>query len=108
VDPTTVLSNLRGRVSANGGIARLSKFSFAEPGTLAEIEGTYNLVDKSLNLRGVLHTGGTLADTTSGFKSVVLKALGPFIKKKSITVVPFVIKGTSTDPSFALDLTAKR
>jgi hypothetical protein len=108
VDPATVLSNLKGNVSANGGIAKLSKISFTEPGTRAEIEGTYNLVDKNVNLRGVLHTSGKLADTTSGFKSVVLKALGPFIKKKSITVVPFVITGTSSDPSFALDLDAKR
>jgi hypothetical protein len=108
VDASTVLSNLKGHVSANGGIATLSRISFTEPGTLAEIEGTFNLVDKSVNLRGLLHTSGKLADTTSGFKSVVLKALGPFIKKKSITVVPFVIKGTASDPSFALDLDAKR
>ena len=108
LDAATVLSNLMGHVLADGGIANLSKISFSEPGTLAEIEGTYNLVDKKLNLRGVLHTSGKLADTTSGFKSVVLKALGPFIKKKSITVVPFVITGTSSDPSFALDLDARR
>jgi hypothetical protein len=103
-----VLSNLKGHVSANGGVARLSNISFSEPGTQAEIEGTYNLIDKNVNLKGVLHTSGKLADTTSGFKSVVLKALGPFFKKKSVTVVPFVITGTSSDPSFALDLGAKR
>ncbi len=108
VDSSTVLSNLTGHVSATGGIAKLSKVSFTEPGTLAEIEGTYNLVNKTVNLRGVLHTSGKLADTTSGFKSVVLKALGPFIKKKSVTVVPFVITGSSSDPSFALDLDARR
>ncbi|MGD0438486.1 MAG: AsmA-like C-terminal region-containing protein [Bryobacteraceae bacterium] len=108
VDQSTVLSNLKGQVSANGGIAKLSRISFTEPGTLAEIDGTYNLVDKKLNLRGVLYTNGKLDDTTSGFKSVVLKALGPFIKKKSLTVVPFTITGTSSDPSFALDLAAKR
>jgi hypothetical protein len=108
LDTTIVVSNLKGHVSVSGGIANLSKASFTEPGTLAEIEGTYNLIDKKLDLRGVLHTSGKLADTKSGFKSLVLKAMGPFIKKKSITVVPFVIKGTSSDPSFALDLTAKR
>ena len=107
VNPETVLSNLKGHVSANGGSAKLSKISFTEPGTLAEIEGTYNLIDHRVNLRGVLHTSGKLADTTSGFKAVVLKALGPFFKKKSITVVPFVITGTSSDPSFVLDLGAK-
>jgi hypothetical protein len=107
-DTTIVLSNLKGHVSASGGIAKISKVSFTEPGTLAEIEGTYNLIDKKLNLRGVLHTSGKLADTKTGFKSLVLTALGPFLKKKSITVVPFVITGTANDPSFALDLTAKR
>jgi AsmA-like C-terminal region len=108
VDTATVLSNLKGHFSANGGIAKLSQISFTEPGTLAEIEGTFNLVDKKLNLRGVLTTNGKLADTTSGFKSVVLKSLGPFIKKKSVTVVSFSITGTSGAPSFALDLAAKR
>jgi hypothetical protein len=107
VDPATVLSNLKGNFSTKDGIAKLSRISFTEPGTLAEIEGTFNLVDKRLNLRGVLHTSGKLADTTSGFKSMVLKALSPFLKKKSVTVVPFAITGTSTDPSFALDLAPK-
>ncbi len=108
VDASTVLSNLKGHLSASGGIAKLSSISFTEPGTLAEIEGTYNLVDKSLNLRGVLTTNGKLADTTSGFKAVVIKALGPLIKKKSVTMVPFSITGTSSAPSFGLDLAAKR
>lgn len=105
VDASTVLSNLKGRVAATGGIATLSNISFTEPGTSAEVEGTYNLIDQSLNLRGVLRTSGKLDDTQSGFKSVILKALGPLMKKKSITVVPFVIKGTASSPSFALDLT---
>jgi AsmA-like C-terminal region len=106
-DGATVLSNLKGRFSTNGGIAKLSEVSFTEPGTLAQIDGTFNLVDKSLNLRGVLTTDGKLADTTSGFKAVVVKALGPFITKKSVTVVPFSITGTSSKPSFSIDLASK-
>ena len=85
MNPETVLSNLKGHVSVNGGIAKLSKISFTEPGTLAEIEGTYNLIDKNLNLRGVLHTRGKLADTTSGFKSLVLKALGPYSLRRNLS-----------------------
>jgi hypothetical protein len=30
------------------------------------------------------------------------------LKKKTVTVVPFTVTGTSTKPSFSLDLTAKR
>jgi hypothetical protein len=108
VDSATVLSNLKGHVSTNAGIATLSRISFTEPGTLAEIGGSFNLIDKSLNLLGMLHTSGKLSDTTSGFKSFVLKALSPFLKQKSMTEVPFVITGTANNPSFALSLTAKR
>ncbi len=107
-NPATVLSDLKGHVTAKAGIAQLSSVSFTEPGTLAEVAGTYNLLNKTVNLKGVLHTNGKLADTTSGFKSVVLKALSPFIKKKSLTVVPFTVTGTSSDPSFSLDLLGKR
>jgi hypothetical protein len=107
-DPTVVLSNLKGHFAAQGGIARLSNVSFTEPQTLAEIEGTYNLLDTGVKIQGVLHTSGKLADTTGGFKSLVLKALNPFLKKKNITVVPFEINGTSSDPVFSLDLKGKR
>lgn len=107
-DRSTVLSNLTGTVSVNGGVAKLSRISFTEPDTVAELQGTYNLIDKKLDLRGVLHTSGKLDDTKSGFKSFVLKALTPLLKKKTVTVVAFIITGTSDKPSFALDLTAKR
>ena len=39
---------------------------------------------------------------------MVLKAIGPLLKQKSVTVVPFAIRGTSSNPSFALDFTAER
>ncbi len=107
-DPETVLSNLKGHVSVKNGIATLSDVSFTAPGTLAEIRGTYNLLDKTVNLQGVLHTNGKLSDAASGFKALVLKAVVPFLKKKTVTIVPFTVTGTSMKPSFALDLDAKR
>ena len=107
-DPATALSNLRGRVTVKNGIATLSDISFTAPGTFAEIAGTYNLLNKTIDLRGVLHTNGKLSDTTSGFKAIVLKGLSPFLKKKSVTVVPFTITGTSAHPVFGLDLDGKR
>ena len=107
-DPETVLSKFTGRVSMKNGIATLSNVSFSAPGTRAQLRGTYNLVDRKVDLHGILHTDGKLSDTTSGFKELVLKAVGPFLKQKSVTVVPFSITGTSPDPSFALDFTEKR
>jgi hypothetical protein len=107
-DPETVVSNLKGHISVKNGIAELSGVSFSTPGTLAEMRGTYNLLNKTINLMGVLHTNGKLSDTTSGFKAVVLKAIVPFMKKKSVTIVPFTITGTSAHPAFALDFDGKR
>jgi hypothetical protein len=107
-DPETVLSQLGGQVSVKNGVATLSNVSFTAPGTRAEIQGTYSLTDRKVELHGILYTNGKLADTTSGFKALVLKAIGPLLKQKSVTVVPFAITGTSSKPSFALDFTAKR
>jgi hypothetical protein len=106
-DPETVLSQFRGQVSVKNGVAALSNVSFSAPGTVAQLQGTYNLLDRKVDLHGVLYTNGKLSDTTSGFKALVLKAVGPFLKKKSVTVVPFSITGTSSNPSFALDFAGK-
>jgi hypothetical protein len=107
-DPETVLSNLRGQVSVKNGVATLLNTSFTAPGTRAEIGGTYNLLTKMVDLRGILHTNGKLSDTTTGFKAIVLKGLSPFLKKRNVTIVPFTITGTSSQPAFALDLDGKR
>ena len=48
VDPTTVLSDLKGYVSAKGGIVQLSSVTFTEPGTVAELAGTYDLINKTV------------------------------------------------------------
>jgi AsmA-like C-terminal region len=106
-DPGTVLSKLSGQVSVKNGVATLSNVYFSAPGTRAQLQGTYNLVDQKVDLHGILQTGGKLSDTTSGFKALVLKAVGPFLKHKSVSVVPFSITGTSADPSFALDFAQK-
>lgn len=106
-DPETVLSKLSGQVSVKNGVADLSNVSFSAPSTHAQLQGTYNLLDQKVDFHGILYTGGKLSDTTSGFKALVLKAVGPFLKQKSVTVVPFSITGTSLNPSFALDFAQK-
>jgi hypothetical protein len=107
-DPETTLSELRGQVAVKNGVATLSNVSFSAPGTRAQLQGTYNLLDREVDFHGILYTNGKLSDTTAGFKALVLKAVGPLLKQKSVTVVPFSITGTSARPSFALDFTQKR
>jgi hypothetical protein len=107
-DPQTALSNLKGHVEAQNGIATLTGVSFAIPGGTTRMRGTFNLLNRALDFQGILETDGKLADATSGFKALVVKAITPFMKKNRITTVPFTIKGTSAHPEFGLDLTAKR
>lgn len=107
-DPRTVLSDLSGHVEARNGIATLTGVSFGVPGGFAEMRGTFNLLSTAIDIQGVLQTDGKLSDATSGFKALVLKVVTPLMKKNRVTIVPFRIKGTSSNPEFALDFDGKR
>ena len=107
-DPNTVLSDIKGHVSAHNGIASLSHVSFIIPGADANMSGTYNLLDKAVHLEGTLRTTGEISDTTSGLKAGFLKLLSPFLKKHSVTVVPFKITGTAQHSTLSLDLARKK
>ncbi|MGI8959928.1 MAG: AsmA-like C-terminal region-containing protein [Bryobacteraceae bacterium] len=108
-DPATVLSNLKGHVVAGDGIATLSNLSFRVPGAYARIYGTYSLIDYKVDLHGTLITTGKIADATSGFKAVLVKAITPLFKKKaSAKIVHFKITGKYQHTTVSLDLGAKK
>jgi hypothetical protein len=103
-DARTMLGDLRGHVAFRNGIATLTKGSFTVPGASATIHGTYNLLDHTVNLHGVLDTKGKLSDSTTGFKSLIAKLITPFFKKKNeVKLVPFKITGTFANASVSLD-----
>ncbi len=106
-DGPMTLSDLSGHFSARGGLATLSQIHFTIPGGHAVMSGTYNLLNENIHCSGVLRTTGNVSDTTSGVKAVMLKVLVPFLKKRSVTVVPFVITGTVQHPNFGLNLMDK-
>src|SRR5579884_794790 len=104
-DPRTVLSNLKGHVVARDGIATFTNLSFSVPGAVAHLHGTFDLKSEMVNLHGVLDTDGSISDTTSGFKALVLKAITPFFKKKrSMKEIPFHITGRYGHTSTGLDI----
>jgi AsmA-like C-terminal region len=108
-DPSTVLSNLKGHVVVRDGIATLSNVSFSVPGAFARLYGTYSLTDYKVDLHGTLITTGKVADATSGFKAVVVKAITPFFKKRaSAKIVHFKITGTYQHIGVSLDLHQKQ
>ena len=106
-DASTVLSNLKGHVTLKDGTAAFSNLSFSVPGALASMHGTYNLISEKIDLHGTLKTDSAPSNTTHGMKSLMLKVLQPFFKKKPATyLMPIKITGTYRHPLFGLDLMA--
>ena len=106
-DAQTVLTDLKGRVTLTGGIAKFTDLSFGIPGATARMYGTYNLVNHKVDLHGRMRVDTKISKTASGFKSLLLKFMDPFFKKKRKgEVVPVHITGTYEHPQFGLDLTS--
>lgn len=102
-----VLSNLKGHGAATNGTATLSNVTFGIPGAKAWIHGTYGLIDYKIDLHGMLLTTGDPSRATTGFKSLMVKVITPFFKKKhAARLVPFKITGTYSNVNVGLDVGA--
>lgn len=108
-DPQAVLSDVKGQVEAAQGVAHLAGLSFSVPGAHATLDGTFNLNSYRSDMHGMLITNGEISDTATGVKSLLLKALTPFFKrKKHARIVPFKITGPYGHTAVSLDLTSKK
>jgi hypothetical protein len=104
-DPTSVVENLKGHVALNHAIATFSDLSFSVPGALAHMHGTYVLLTQQINLHGTLQLDNKLSKGSTGVKSVLLKSVEPFLKKKNKgEIVPIKVGGTFRQPSYGLDV----
>jgi hypothetical protein len=77
-----VITGLHGHVTLKNGTATFSEISFHVPGAEADMNGTYNLLDKQVSLHGKMRMQATVSQATTGAKSVFLKVLDPLFKKK--------------------------
>lgn len=101
---TDVLSDLKGHGATANGVATLSDLSFAIPGAKAWMHGTYNLEKYEVDLHGKLLTTGDPSKATSGFKSLMVKVVTPFFKRRHETkVVPFKVTGSYSNVNLGLD-----
>jgi hypothetical protein len=108
-DAETVLTDLKGQVVLERGIAKFSDLSFGVPGATANMHGTYNLLNHKIDLHGRMQVDSSISKTTTGVKSLLLKAIDPFFKKKKKgEIVPVHITGTYEHPQFGLDLTSQK
>jgi len=108
-DPETVLTNLAGKLNLAGGTATFSGLSFSVPGAAADMQGTYNILNHKIDLRGQMRVDSKISNTTNGSKAFFLKMMEPFFKKKRKgEIVPVRISGSYEHPTFGLDLDDKK
>ncbi len=100
-----VASNLAARFVQKNGNIRFSRLSFQVPGALISLTGAYGLRSEKIDFEGHARFKADLSHMTTGWKSLLLKAVDPFFKKDGAgAVLPIKITGTKSDPHFGLNL----
>jgi hypothetical protein len=98
-----IASNMKGRFVLKDGVASFSQFSFAVPGALIQLTGSYGMKSEALNFVGSARLEAKLSQMTTGIASKLLKVVDPFFRKDGATVIPIKISGTRSAPSFGLN-----
>ncbi len=102
-DSGEVASNFRGRFQLNRGVMTFTALDFEVPGVRVSLSGTYGLLTERLDLSGRAALQAKLSQTTTGWKSALLKFLDPFFERNGAgAVIPIHIGGTSRSPHFGL------
>ena len=101
-----VASELKAQnVTLRNGVAQFTNLAFATPGADADGLGNFNLLNKRVDVTGTLHMVTDLSHATTGVKSILLKPVDPFFKKKDQgTVAPVHLSGTYDHPIVGLEL----
>lgn len=100
-----VRTRLDGQVALRNGVATFSRISFSVPAAHGDMNGTYSIVNKRVNLRGKMRMNATVSQATTGAKSFFLKVLDPFYKKKHAGAeIPITMTGVYGHTHFAAKL----
>ena len=92
--PADVLTSIEGQVKIRDGVVSSEQLTFGIPGALAKLNGSYDLRNGTVHLVGNLKMESDISHVTTGFKSLLLKPLAPFFKKKHAgAVVPIAVTG---------------
>jgi hypothetical protein len=105
-DPAAdVVSSLEGEVRIGDGVVSTRRLTFEIPGASADLNGTYNLRNGTVHMVGNLKMESDISHATTGFKSLLLKPLAPFFKKRHAgAVVPIAVTGGPDDYKVSQDL----
>lgn len=99
-----VPSVLNGTFRLNDGVFTFSQLQFSVPGVHSAVTGQYSLDGNVFDFHGKLRMDAKLSQTITGWKSVLLKPVDPFLSKNGAgTEIPFKVTGTRSAPRFGLD-----
>ncbi len=105
-DAKDVLSSLKGSANIKNGVVSTSGLTFHVAGAIAKLAGTFNFHDERVHLTGNLKMDTDISHTATGFKSVLLKPLAPFFKKKNAgAVLPIAVTGLPGHYQVSQDIT---
>ena len=104
-DPPLITANAWSHTHFLDGIAYFPDVHVALPGAQALLQGTFNMIDTRIHLKGKLLLQQDISHIATGWKSLLLKPLNPFLRHKGAgTVVSIAVTGTSQYPKIGLDL----
>jgi hypothetical protein len=99
-----VSSDFRGRFKLANGTLAVPLVTFDVPGAVVQLAGRYALQRETIDFNGNLFMDAKISQTTSGWKSFLLKMVDPLFRKNGKTVVPVKIDGRRDDPHFGVDV----
>ena len=100
-----VRTRLEGQVALKNGVAAFSRISFSVPAAQGDMNGTYSILNKRVDLHGKMRMNATVSQATTGAKSFFLKIVDPFYKKKHAGAeVPITMTGIYGHTHFAAKL----
>jgi hypothetical protein len=105
-DPSagSAVSNMGGQFQLRDGVVNFSDLTFDLDGAAIRLVGNYALKSEAMDFRGTLHLDAKLSQMTTGFKSLLLKAVDPFFSDgNGGELIHFKIGGTRSNPAVGLD-----
>src|SRR5262245_32156008 len=103
-DTRSVGSNFEGRFTLKDSRLTLPTVTFDVPGAVVELNGHYGMRREDIAFDGNLYMDAKISQTVTGFKSLLLKAIDPWFRRKGKTVVPLTISGTRAAPKFGVNV----
>ena len=98
-----VASHMDVRFSLAHELMTVPSLNFEMPGAKVDLDGVYALNGNLYEFKGHVRTEATASQMTTGWKSFLLKAADPFLKKNGAGVeLPISISGAKNDIHFGL------